>query len=104
MDTQTHDYAPGQILGFVRYMPVGTAQPEILAVVKTCGFVHKKGSIFSTIWKQEYGDTQNLLPSHFLVNVDCIVRRCLMIPIDNSSSSYHEIWSRERWANEFYEC
>jgi hypothetical protein len=39
-----------------------------------------------------------------LVNVDCIVRHCLMIPIDDGQSRFMEIWNRERWADEFFQC
>jgi hypothetical protein len=50
MVTQTHDYTPGQLVAFV-VCPVEdiTESPPILVVVKTCGFLHKKSSIFSTI-------------------------------------------------------
>ncbi len=103
--TQTHDYAPGQIVAFV----VCPIDPEsdsshILAVVKACGFPHKKGSIFSTMWQQEFDDPLKVLPSLVLVNVDCIVRHCLMIPTNEDHSLYQEVWHRERWADEFYEC
>jgi hypothetical protein len=66
--------------------------------------MRKKGSIFSTIWQQEYDDTQQMLPSLVLVNVDCIVRHCLMIPTDDVHSCYQEICHHERWVNVFYEC
>jgi hypothetical protein len=60
------DYAPGQILVFVvcsvEEFPSQSA--GILAVVNTCGFLHnKKGSIFSTIWKQDYTDMHQTIPS-----------------------------------------
>ena len=101
----THDYAPGQILAFVVYpVEIVGVSPSIMAVVKTCTFIHKKGSVFSTIWQQDYEDTQQLVPSLILVNVDCIVRHCLMIPIDDAQNHFMEIWHRERWADEFYQC
>ena len=106
MVTQTHDYAPGQIVTFVVCpVPNETGQSQILAVLKTCGFLQKKGSIFSTIWQQEFDDAQQVVPSLVLVNVDCIlVRHCLMIPTDKEHGCYQEIWHRERWADEFFEC
>ncbi len=101
----THDYAPGQILAFV-VCPVEIVNGShiILAVVSTCKFIHTKGSVFTTIWEQDYDDTKKTVPSLVLVNVDCIVRHCLMIPIDDAQSCFMEIWNRERWADEFYQC
>jgi hypothetical protein len=93
MVTQNHDYAPGQIVAFVICpAELESQSSQILAVVKTCGFLHQKGSVFSTIWKQDFEDTLQTLPSLVLVNVDCIVRHCLMIPTDNDHSCYQEIW------------
>jgi hypothetical protein len=81
-----------------------TEPSQILAVVKTCGFLHNKDSVFSTIWQQEVDDLLQSTPSLVLVNVDCIVRRCLILPTNQEHSVYQEIWHRERWANEFFEC
>ena len=78
--------------------------PTILAVVKTCKFINSKGSVFSTIWQQDYDDTQQTVPSLVLVNVDCIVWHCLMIPIDEEQACFMEMWHRKRWADEFYQC
>jgi hypothetical protein len=75
MVTQTHDYAPAQIVTFA----VCSVQNEPESSVKTCGFLHKKGSIFSTIWQQEFDNSLQTLPFLVLVNVDCIVRHCLML-------------------------
>jgi hypothetical protein len=105
MVTQTHDYAPGQIVTFVVCPVPNEIEPsQILAVVKTCGFLHKKGSIFSTIWQQEFDNSLQTMPSLVLVNVDCIVCHCLMLPTNKEHSCYQEIWHRERWADEFFEC
>jgi hypothetical protein len=105
MVTQTHDYAPGQIVTFVVCpVPNETEPSQIMAVVKTCGFLHKKGSIFSTIWQQEFDDSLQTTPSLVLVNLDCIVRHCLMLPTNKEHSCYQEIWHRERWADESFEC
>lgn len=101
----THDYAPGQILAFVVCSAQLLNQPDdIYTVVNTCKFVHKKGSVFRTIWQQDYTNLEKQSPSLVLVNVDSIVRHCLMFPIDPKLSCYQEIWSRERWADEFYVC
>jgi hypothetical protein len=103
--TQTHDYAPGQIVTFVVCPVTNETEPsQIFAVVKTCGFLHKKDSVFSTIWQQEFDDSLQSTPSLVLVNVDCIVRHCLMLPTNQEHSVYQEIWHRERWADEFFEC
>jgi hypothetical protein len=39
-----------------------------------------------------------------LVNVDHIVRHCLMIPTDKIKSCYQEIWHCGHWADEFNAC
>ena len=101
--TQHHDYAPRQIIAFVVCPEENeTVSPRIMAVVNTCGFLHKKDSIFSTIWQQEFEDSRQSIPSLVLVDVDCIVRHCLMIPTDKEHVCYQEIWHRERWADEFF--
>ena len=99
------DYAPGQILAFVT---VPSNNPHtaasICAVVKTCQFVHKKSFVFSNMWEQDFVDAFKTQPSLCLVNVNCIVRHCLMIPTDTTQTSFREVWHRERWGDEFYEC
>ena len=97
-----HLYAPGQILGFVE-SPNGDG---VRAVVATCDFSHSQGSVFSTKWKRSYVyHTGNPKAAHIsLVDVNAIVRHCLMVPDDESQSSYHEIWCRELWGNEFNDC
>jgi hypothetical protein len=103
MVTQSHDYAPGQIVTFVVCpVPNETEPSQIMAVVKTCGFLQNKGSIFSTNWQQEFDNSLQTMPSLVLVNVDRIVRHCLMVPTNQKHSCYQEIWHRERWANEFF--
>jgi hypothetical protein len=109
-----HLYAPGQILGFGCPTPVDWINdhltPEIygviLAVVSTCDFSHTRESVFSTKWKQSYvyhaGNHKR--PNIQLVDVNAIVRHCLMVPHEESHSSYHEIWSQELWGNEFNDC
>ena len=36
-----------------------------------------------------------------LLDTDTIVCQCLMIPENETASGYHEIWDKERWADEF---
>ena len=97
-----HLYAPGQILGFV----IPTRLGDVMAVVSTCDFSHTRRSVFSTKWDQSYvyqaGNTKS--PNIQLVDVNAIVRHCLMVPHDGTHSSYHEIWSQELWGTEFNDC
>ena len=94
-----HLYAPGQILGFVE-----SQEGDLLeAVVSTCDFKHSRGSVFSTQWQQSFvHHTGNRKTRRIeIVDVNSIVRHCLMIPTDDSQATYNEIWSRELWSNEF---
>jgi hypothetical protein len=43
----------------------------------------------------------NTRPYVLLIDVDAIVRHCLMIPENDEAHGYHEIWDKERWASEF---
>jgi hypothetical protein len=70
MVTQSHDYAPGQLVMFViRPVPNETQPSQNMAVVKTCGFHHSKGSVFSTIWRQELEHSLQTMLSLVLVNL-----------------------------------
>ena len=91
-----YHYAPGQLKAFV-HMP----DDGIKAVVKCCSFEHTQSSVISTYWKIEYLDKANTKPYYALLDVDAIVRHCLMIPENNDNSAYHEIWTKDRWAKEF---
>ena len=103
MVTQSHDYVPGKINTFVVCPVRNETQPfQIMAVVKTCGFHHSKGSIFSIVWRQEFDDSLQTTPSLVFVNFDCIVRHCLVVPTNKEYSCYQEIWHREGWADEFF--
>ena len=97
-----HWYAPGQILGFVE----SAEGAGVRAVVSTCDFSHVKGSVFSTEWKRSYVYERGKPNTHHisLVDVNAIVRHCLMVPHDESQSTYHEIWCQELWGNEFNDC
>jgi hypothetical protein len=109
-----HLYAPGQILGFVCPTPFDWINDEetsqidtvIMAVVSTCDFSHTRESVFSTKWQQSfvYLTGNHKKPNIQLVDVNAIVRHCLMVPHEDSHSSYHEIWSQELWGNEFNDC
>jgi len=89
---KNHDYSPGRILGFLE---VGNAY---LVIANCCGLSHKKNSVFTTEWKLE--DPQGATGVH-VVNTECIVRPCLMVPKNTVLGTYNEIWARERWGDEF---
>jgi hypothetical protein len=110
-----HLYAPGQILGFVCPTLVNWINDHltpkidgvILAMMSTCDFSHARESVFSTKWKQSYVShaENHKRPNIQLVEVNGIVRHCLMVPHEESHSSYHEIiWSQELWGNKFDDC
>ena len=98
---QDYLYAPGQILGFVK----SPSHDGVQVVVSTCEFSHTQGSVFSTKWKQSYVHyTGNRRSCRIeIVDVDSIVRHCLMVPHDANKSSYHEIWCQELWGDQFYQ-
>jgi hypothetical protein len=78
----------------------------VMAVVSTCDFFHSPESVFSTKWQQSYVyhtgscKTTNIQ----LVDVNVIVRHCLIVPHKGDKSSFHEIWCQELWGNEFNNC
>lgn len=93
-----YDYAPAKILGFVK---VGSA---LSCIVRPCNITYTKSSVFSTQWSLAFWDRAGKNAMINLVSVDAIVRHCLMIPVDGVDSIlYHEVYERERWANEFHE-
>ena len=99
-DTQeiaaNHHYAPGKILAFV-----DGGDGTISAVVMCCEFKHVRSGVFSTHWKMEYRDNRRTRPCIMLVDVNAIVRHCLMLPENKEAHGYHEIWEKDRWAKEF---
>jgi hypothetical protein len=109
-----HLYAPGKILGFVTLTPVdwnGETNSALLggvmAFVSTCDFSHSRESVFSTKWQQSYvyhitGIRKT--PNIQLVNVNAIVRHCLIVPHEGDQSSFHQIWCQELWGNAFNDC
>jgi hypothetical protein len=78
----------------------------ILAVVSTCDFSHTLESVLSTKWKQSYvyHSGNHKRPNIQLVDLKAIVPHCLMVPHEESHSSYHEIWTQELWGNESKDC
>jgi hypothetical protein len=93
-----HHYAPGKILGFIDNLEGGCS-----AIVLCCEYVHKRSGVFSTYWKLEFLDKANKRPYIQLIDTESIVRHCLMIPENDENCGFHEIWDKERWAEEFCE-
>jgi hypothetical protein len=92
-----HQHAPGKVLCFVQ-----DDSATLKAVVLCCAFKHDKSGVFSTHWKIEYVNALNTRPYVLLIDVDAIVRHCLMIPENDEAHGYHEIWDKEEsWASEF---
>ena len=91
-----YDYAPGKILGFLK-----EDENNIEAIVMSCGFQHEKSSVFSNKWKLAYKDEENQIPEVLLVDVDSIVRKCLMIPTNEEMTVFQEIYDLPRWADNF---
>jgi hypothetical protein len=111
--TREHLYAPGTILGFVTPMPVdwngdtGLALlGGVMAVVSTCDFSHSRELVFSTKWQQSYvyHTRSRKTPNIQLVDVNAIVRHCLIVPHEGDQSSFHKIWCQELWDNESNDC
>ena len=91
-----HDYAPGEIYGFVS-MDDGSHS----AIVRRMNRKHAIQSVFTTHWSLMYKDREKTIPCDVFVNVKQIVRHCLMIPTNNEKTEFEEIWTRDRWAAEF---
>jgi hypothetical protein len=87
-------YSPGKLLGFV-----GEGM-QIRAVVSACLYDHAKTSIFSTGWTLEV--MNNGAPAFHMVDPASIVCHCLMVPQNDAHTKFHQFWTRERWADEFY--
>jgi len=91
------NYAPGRILGFVAQQGKA-ATNGIFAIVQSCFYSHKRQSVFTVHWKLE--DPRAMEGVH-IVDVEAIVRPCLMLPVKPMEGLYQEIWTTERWAHEF---
>ncbi len=98
-----YTYAPGKILGFVfDGFPAATPTlANVQAVVHCCDSVHGTSSVFTTHWKMNFHDKACTKPQIALVNVQSIVRHCLMIPEHDGCNGFHEVWARERWGDQF---
>ena len=92
----SHHYAPCKLMGFVE-MP----DQSIKAVVMCCSYEHSKSGVISTYWKLEFVDKGLRHNYYALYDVDSFVRHVLMIPENAEECGFHEIWEKERWANEF---
>ena len=106
---EKHRYAPGKILAFVSQQEVldGTNQVinnNIVAIMHTCDFIHRKSSMFSTEWHTSYvyhdkkKKKQKRLETIFVTN---IIRQCLMIRKNLLGSKYIEIWDTSLWPDAF---
>jgi hypothetical protein len=91
-----HHDAPGMCLCFVE-----EDKKPLMAVVLCCAFIHVRSGVFATHWKVEHLDAGMTKPYVLLMDVEAIVRHCLMIPENNDGHGYHEVWEKERWAKEF---
>jgi hypothetical protein len=99
--TTQFTYVPGKILGFVfDWNYAASAELEnVQAVVLCCDASHSKSSVFTTHWKVSFVDKVYTKPLITLVNVNAILHHCLMIPENDNVHGFHEVWSREHWAN-----
>ena len=64
-------------------------------------------TLFSTRWYPSWiydSQTGEKRQEILLVDVDSIVRNCLVIPHDSKEQSYIEIWDRELWGKAFHKC
>ena len=92
-----YDYAPARIVAFVEVLG------KTRLVVESCDIYYKKSSVFTTEWRREI-NKKTKDPGVHLIDLDSIVRHCLIIPETNDESCnvFHEVWERERWADEFF--
>ena len=91
-------YSPGQVLCFTSPGP-GINH----AIVKCCDYNFKKGSVFSTLWKQEYITSSKGKRKPFIYHkdIEAIIRVVLMIPTNELHDTYHQIWDCDLWGNKF---
>jgi len=96
---QDHLYAPGQLLAFIE-----DTNGNQWAIARCCEYKNRKDSFLTNRWKQEYvysrGGTRKT-PFLQAIDLDSIVRHCLMIPFDSERSEYIELWSTELWGDQF---
>ena len=99
-EKESYCYAPSRIIGFV----MDDDTKERYAIANVCDYNCVKSSVFTNRWKLSLDPKGKA--NVYLVDVEAIVRHCLMIPedLDASPSQYwHEVWDMERWADQFHE-
>jgi hypothetical protein len=93
---QKHHYALGKMLCFVE-----EDKKPLMAVVLCCAFKHVRLGVFATHRKVLHLDVGMTKPYVLLMDVEAIVRNCLMILENKDGHGYHEVWEKERWAKAF---
>jgi len=92
-----HLYAPGQLLAFIE-----EEDGSCLAIAHACRYQNSKHDIIFNKWSQEYVYTgRQKKISIQAVDLNSLVRHCLMIPYNDDREEYIEVWSRELWADQF---
>ena len=92
-----HLYTPGKVLGFFVDF-----KSKIRAIVETCDWEHNKHSVFTSKWKYAYHKVDGILQKWIMfVNVEYIVRHCLVVPIHPDSDDLLTVWPPKLWADEF---
>ena len=93
-------YSPAQILGFVVF-----PDKVLKAIVRTCQYGDKKSSVFSSSWQLAFlTENGTSIPYCMAIDIDTIIRPCLIVPKSESSDEVNQIWPRELWADEFFNC
>ena len=78
-----HLYAPGKVLGF--YVDF---KGKIRAIIETCDWENNKHSVFTSKWKFAYHKVDGTIQKWIMsVNVEYIVRHCLVVPIHPDSDN-----------------
>ena len=96
----------GYIPNAYEYSPLwirlmGVVEGQHLVVGYTTDTLYWRSTVFSTYWKIEYEDNALTCPMISVIEITSVVRPVLMIPENDTMNGYHEIWSPERWADEF---
>ena len=92
-----HLYTPGKILGFFVDF-----KGKIRAIIETCDWEHKKHSVFTSKWKYAYHKMNGTIQKWIMsINVEYIVRHCLVVPIHLESDDLLTVWPPKLWADEF---
>jgi len=92
-----HLYAPGQLLAFIE-----DQEGNQFTIARCCQYENRQDSFITTRWKQEYTYIgRQKRPFLQAIDLDSIVRHCLMIPYNTNRDEYVELWSKELWGDEF---